>query len=231
MGLISKMKIETLDDNILYIFKSEIAAANTYCFIKNNEALLIDAVESDQLRNFLIEQSVNQIVLLLTHGHYDHIMNVSYLRKLFDIIVICSINGKEVMENPRKNLSAVANHINFYRKESKQQSVRIKNITSFSITCNYTLKDREVYKWNNLNFKIIYTPGHSIDSACYLLNDTYLFSGDTLLKWQKPILRFPGGNMQDYIHHTKPILQGLSDTMEVFPGHGDRFIVSEGIII
>lgn len=225
------MEVTKAAGNSIYIFRTKVIDANTYCFIKDKEALLIDAVQSDELQDFLLSREINHIVLLLTHGHYDHIMSVPSLKKLFDIVVICANSGKDILENPKKNLSAVANHINFFRKDSEEQKKELGKITPFSITCDLTLKDREVYKWKNLEFKILYTPGHSVDSACYLLGDSYLFSGDTLFKGREPILRFPGGSIQDYMQYTKPVIQSFSDTVEVFPGHGEQFKISEGIVL
>lgn len=217
--------------NSIYIFKTKVIDANTYCFIQGNDALLIDAVQSDELQDFLLNREIDRIVILLTHGHYDHIMSVPSLKNLFDIVVICSDSGKDIIGNPKKNLSVVANHINFFRKNSKQEKEELDKIVPFGITCDLTLNDGEVYRWKNLEFKIFYTPGHSVDSVFYMLNDNYLFSGDTLLKGKKPILRFPGGCTQDYIRYTKPIIQSLSHTVEVFPGHGERFMISEGTVL
>ena len=42
------------------------------------------------------------------------------------------------------------------------------------------VKDDEIIKLDKLNFRAIYTPGHTSDSFCFLM-DKYLFSGDTLL--------------------------------------------------
>ena len=42
------------------------------------------------------------------------------------------------------------------------------------------VKDDEIIKLDKLNFRALYTPGHTSDSFCFLM-DNYLFSGDTLL--------------------------------------------------
>lgn len=225
------MEVIKAAGNSIYIFKTKVIDANTYCFIKGNNALLIDAVQSEELQDFLLTREIKRIVLLLTHGHYDHIMSIPDLKKVFDITVICADSGKDILENPKRNLSAVANHINYLRKDSKQQKEELYKIAPFRVTCDFTLNDREVYKWEDLEFKIIYTPGHSADSVFYLFGDNYIFSGDTLLEGKEPILRFPGGNMRDYMQYTKPIIQSFPNTIEVFPGHGKRFLLSEGIVL
>ena len=49
----------------------------------------------------------------------------------------------------------------------------------------YIAKDGETFKVGKLTFKVLHTPGHTMESACYLLKDENgkdlaLFSGDTL---------------------------------------------------
>ena len=49
----------------------------------------------------------------------------------------------------------------------------------------YIAKDGEEFKVGNVTFKVLHTPGHTMESACYLLKDekgkdVALFSGDTL---------------------------------------------------
>lgn len=225
------MEIIEINSNIMYNFKSDHIYANTYCFIKNDNALLIDAVQSDELVDFLLKRKVKQVEILLTHGHYDHIMKIPDLKRYFNSRVICSYYGKEVLENPRKNLSAMANHINFMRENNKSQLENIENISQIKIDCDQMLNDGEVYKWENLEFKVYYTPGHSKDSVCYLFDEEYLFSGDTLMKQMEPILRFPGGSEKEYICCTKPVLQNLSESVFVFPGHGEPFRIVEGVFL
>lgn len=225
------MKVIKVAGNTIYIFKTKVIDANTYCFIEGNDALLIDAVQSDELQEFLLSREIKRIAVLLTHGHYDHIMSIPNLKNKFDTVVICAASGKDILENPRKNLSAVANHINFFRKDSQWEKEELDKIIPFRVTCDFTLNDRDVYKWKNLEFQMICTPGHSADSVFYLFCNTYLFSGDSLLKGRAPILRFPGGNVQDYMRYTKPIILSFPDTVEVLPGHGERFKIPEGTVL
>ena len=47
-------------------------------------------------------------------------------------------------------------------------------------TVHLKVKNDEIINIDNLKIRTIYTPGHTDDSYCFLLND-HLFSGDTLL--------------------------------------------------
>lgn len=225
------MEMIDVNGNIMYNFKSDQIYANTYCFIDDTDALLIDAVQSDELVDFLLKRKVKRIEILLTHGHYDHIMEIPNLKRIFDTKVICSCYGKDILKNPRKNLSAMANHINFMREKSEDQTEKVDTISCIEVKCDQVLNNGEIYKWKNLEFEVYYTPGHSKDSVCYMFEKKYLFSGDTLMKQVEPILRFPGGSEQEYICITKPMLRSFSKSVIVFPGHGESFKIMEGVFL
>lgn len=207
----------------IYTFVSSVAGANTYCMICDAECLLIDAVCSDELIAFLSEQEVKKVTVLLTHGHYDHILGIPDLKNKFEVTIVSSEKGPEILGNAKKNLSAVAMLIGTLRGEKI-------NISPVTVEADYILKDGESFIWNDNEFKTMYTPGHSPDSVCYLLEDKFIFVGDTLFQNEEPTLRFPGGNKEEYVNYTKPIIETLKDDLIVFPGHGDAFRISESIV-
>ena len=51
-----------------------------------------------------------------------------------------------------------------------------------TIDCDHynLFEDREVININNISIKCIITPGHTLGSSCYLVNNKYLFTGDAL---------------------------------------------------
>ncbi|MEO7960613.1 MAG: MBL fold metallo-hydrolase [Ginsengibacter sp.] len=94
-------------------------------------------------------------------------------------------------------------------------------------------KDGEIFKLGKISFKVLHTPGHTIESTCYLLadengKDTALFSGDTLFIGDvgRPDLA------QKAAHKTQEELAGtlydslrekimpLADDIIVYPAHG-----------
>ncbi len=214
-----------LKDCTIYAFKSPLIEAMTYCLIWKNESLLVDAVYSNELCEFLFKQKVDKITILLTHGHYDHILGIPLLRENFCVTVVTSKKGPEVLGNPKKNLTAVANLISSFRKSSIRMDIK-----AISMQADLTMQDGTFYEWNGLHFKMVYTPGHSEDSVCYLVENKCLFTGDTLLQNEKATLRFPGGNSRDYIAYTQPLLEALPKDLIVFPGHGEEFLISDSII-
>ena len=94
-------------------------------------------------------------------------------------------------------------------------------------------KDGDIFKFGNLSIKLIHTPGHTMESSCYLLFDennkqNSIFTGDTLFLGDVGIPDVA----QRYKDITKEALAAilfdsinnkikpLDDDLIVYPGHG-----------
>ncbi|MGF6926913.1 hydroxyacylglutathione hydrolase [Chitinophaga sp. W2I13] len=95
----------------------------------------------------------------------------------------------------------------------------------------YIAKDNEVFDIGAVTFKVLHTPGHTMESSCYLLSDEQqqpyaLFTGDTLFVGDvgRPDL-FSGnltkeelaGYLFDSLNNR---IKTLPDTVIVYPAHG-----------
>ncbi|MGE5532778.1 MAG: MBL fold metallo-hydrolase, partial [Bacillota bacterium] len=67
--------------------------------------------------------------------------------------------------------------------------------------------------------KIIYTPGHTADSICLLLDNQKLLTGDTLFIGESGRTDLPGGNAKSMYESLFGKLLKLNDDIEVYPGH------------
>ncbi len=103
-------------------------------------------------------------------------------------------------------------------------------VTKFPV---HVAKDRETFKVGNLTIEVLHTPGHTLESSCYLLKDASgnnhcVFTGDTLFVGDvgRPDLAQKGaeltmtdlaGMLYDSIHRK---LFPLADNVIVYPAHG-----------
>lgn len=103
-------------------------------------------------------------------------------------------------------------------------------VTKFPV---HVAKDGETFKVGNLSIEVLHTPGHTLESSCYLLkdatgNDHCVFTGDTLFVGDvgRPDLAQKGaeltmtdlaGMLYDSIHRK---LFPLADTVIIYPAHG-----------
>ncbi|MEZ5173365.1 MAG: MBL fold metallo-hydrolase [Bacteroidia bacterium] len=93
--------------------------------------------------------------------------------------------------------------------------------------------DGEILKFGNVSLKVLHTPGHTMESTCYLLRDesgkdVALFSGDTLFIGDvgRPDLAQKAAHMtQEQLAETlfdslRSKIMPLADDITVYPAHG-----------
>ncbi len=79
--------------------------------------------------------------------------------------------------------------------------------------------DNSVISVGKVNIKVIYTPGHTSDCICLLINNNKLLTGDTLFVGECGRTDMPGGNPKSMYHSLFNKLSKLNDDIEVYPGH------------
>ena len=80
------------------------------------------------------------------------------------------------------------------------------------------VKDNELINIDGLNIRSIYTPGHTVESYSFLL-DNYLFSGDALLINGTGRTDFQNGSSKDSYHSLFDKLLKLPEETLLYPGH------------
>lgn len=174
--------------------------ANNYLLTDNDEAVLIDCSEAKPEVLSALEGKKLKFILL-THGHFDHVLGVNEMREKTGAKVL--INKEDVV---RMNESADI------MRTFGVQGVETPKADDF-------LNDGDTLKFGNTEIKVIATPGHTQGCVCYLI-DGKLFSGDTLFKESVGRCDLPGGNFQKLSDSVKNRLFTLDDNTIVYPGHG-----------
>jgi len=81
-----------------------------------------------------------------------------------------------------------------------------------------SVDDGDVLMVGNVEVKVLYTPGHSPDGIC-LLVDGKVLTGDTLFIDECGRTDLPGGSAERLYHSFFDRLLKLDDSVVVFPGH------------
>ena len=87
------------------------------------------------------------------------------------------------------------------------------------INCDVLVDDGDVLNVGKIPMKIIYTPGHTMDSICMLVDNQKLLTGDTLFVGECGRTDFPGGNSKSMYESLFNKLLNLNENVEVYPGH------------
>ncbi len=177
------------------------------CFIVENEdtkeCILIDTgSERERIRNFVKEKGLSVVCILLTHAHFDHIGACD----CFDVPIYIFKDEMDILKDNNANLSALFG-IKFDYDVNKLNLI--------------TLEDGQELEIADMNIKVIHTKGHTKGSVCYLFNNKYLFSGDTLFKGSVGRTDFISGNQAELLNSLKYLIKNLDESIEVFPAHGE----------
>jgi glyoxylase-like metal-dependent hydrolase (beta-lactamase superfamily II) len=90
---------------------------------------------------------------------------------------------------------------------------------SSKVNFDVGVDDGEVLAVGEIPIKVIYTPGHTADSICLLVDNRNLLTGDTLFVGECGRTDFPGGSSKSMYDSLFNKLMKLDDKVEVYPGH------------
>ena len=181
--------------------------SNTYLLEINDKYYVIDPgnIEMKNLITYLEENKINISGIVLTHGHYDHIIGIPKILEYKNVNVYISNIEKEFLYNPKYSLL-------FYSDLNQTELEE-----SLSKTNVVELIPGESFE----GFEIIHTPGHTKGGIClYSKDENTLISGDTMFKGTYGRVDLPTGNFRDMNDSLLKLLKLGKETI-VYPGHGD----------
>lgn len=193
-----------------------------YVIVENGKALIIDPSISEDAKKYLKSEKIEDILILLTHEHYDHISGVNWFKEEFTKTkLLCSEPCAKALPKPYKNLS-VYYEILFSTKDPEiREYVRNMDVQPYSCEADEFFTGEKEFEWQGHKIYMKETPGHSKGSCCIFWENECMFSGDTLVTGHDTILRLPGGNRKDFAEKTLPFLHSLDRELLVYPGHGE----------
>ncbi|MEJ2634263.1 MAG: MBL fold metallo-hydrolase [Calditrichia bacterium] len=168
----------------------------------SKKAMLIDAGEDPApILQKINELNLELVYLVNTHGHADHIAgNRRILQKTGASLLI---HEKEVpyLENPNLNLSAL---LGFELR---------------SPGADRTLKEGDIVQLDNLEFRVLHTPGHTPGHLTLVCGE-HAFVGDVIFQGSIGRTDFPNGSAQQLIEAIRTKIYTLPEETILHPGHG-----------
>ena len=178
---------------------------NTYILSDSGETVIIDPglMAEDILAKVPVDYKVKYVIL--THGHFDHIMAVSKIKAKTGCAVLIHEFDAPMLESAEKSLAA-------------KYAIPQENIAADRL-----LKEGDKISFGNISLTVIHTPGHTMGSVCFLKDDI-LFSGDTL--FLNTIGIYQREN-KDIMQSSLKKLLALPENITVYPGHGEKKTIGQ----
>lgn len=179
----------------------------TNCYILSKpqlkEAIVIDPADhAEKIESYLIENDLVCKGILLTHGHFDHILA-----------------AKDLCEATKAPIHALEAEAKLLKDSKMNSSYQIRR--DCSLIPDVILKDQEIIHLAGFNIMVIHTPGHTGGGVCYYFKDHgLLFSGDTLFRGDIGRTDLPTGDYRALLESISNKLMLLEDMVNVYPGHG-----------
>ncbi len=183
-----------------------VGETNCYVIIDETQkkAMVIDpAGEVPKIIEILDTLGAELVYIYLTHCHADHINGVNELKKEKGGKVLIHRKGRENLEN---RVPVLAEYIGLPPIYVKEDSI---------------VDDDDILHVGDLEFRVIYTPGHTDDgTSLYCEKEEMLFSGDTLFKGAWGRVDLPTSDFDSIMNSIIKKLLILPENTIVYPGHG-----------
>ena len=178
------------------------------------KSLLVDEINKvlgESLNNYIKENNLQPVHLLVTHGHLDHNFGNNTIHETFGLKPEVSAADESLMKNLKQQAEV------FYQMQLDYDFPPV----------GHFFEEDEVIRFGNHQFEIILTPGHSRGSVTfYCADEKVAFTGDTLFRGSIGRTDFKGGSMFQIINSLRFLAQ-LPDDVKVLPGHGQATSIGE----
>ncbi len=188
----------------MQLYALPVGEIGTNCYLaaskQGNAAIVDPGAEPERILALLRAHNLTPRLILLTHGHFDHIGAAGDLRRELSIPLLLHSADAELLADPVKNGG---------------QGLMGRTVTS---AYDRLLEDEEKIALDELLFRVIHTPGHTRGSVCFDCGGL-LLTGDTLFCQGVGRTDLYGGSAAA-LQRSLLRLSALEGDRKILPGHG-----------
>lgn len=197
---------------------------DNYCFIVD-PACCSFCGDENIVTDFLCQNNLEPIAIVLTHGHFDHVAGLKILKKSYPSIpvLIHQDDSHKIGKNSNSSQEQDLSLMGFFdfipvvsNLPAADGSLQDKKLLADSFNFNVSENVfNELKKW-----QIFHTPGHTQGCVClYNQKDKILISGDTLFfhSWGRTDL--VGGDENKIRKSLIFLKENIAPDCMIYPGH------------
>ena len=196
-------------DNIK-IFTFNPFQENTYVIHDvSGECVIIDPgcylrEEKEELKDYIEQNGLKPVKLLLTHGHIDHILGNFFVYQTWGL-------KPEMHKEDIPLLHSVGNYAHLFGVDGVELSPEPELI----------LNEGDGVLFGNTELEVLFVPGHAPGHIAFFnRKEKYVIGGDVLFRGSIGRTDLPGGDFNTLISSIEKKFYPLGDDVVVFSGHG-----------
>ncbi|MCL2098257.1 MAG: MBL fold metallo-hydrolase [Bacteroidales bacterium] len=167
--------------------------------------------ECARLQKFIANHNLKPVMLLSTHGHFDHNMSNAFITKTYNIKSYIHVGDKAYLAQTAE----IAKGFGY------------NNVENPPAPDGY-LEDGQIIRFGQSQLQVLHTPGHSKGSVCFYAEESnFVLTGDLLFQGCIGRTDLPGGDYDEIIDSLLNKIVPLPDKTVVYSGHGPATTVGE----
>lgn len=198
------------------ILALSLGGLNTNCYLtwcrESREAVIIDpADDGGYITDKITELDLKPLCIVLTHGHFDHVLATLELKLNFDVPIFIHENDISLLADAQKSAK-------YWLK---------RDVDPIPPTDSY-ISQGSTLDFGACSLEVIETPGHTPGSVSLasLGNKPIIFTGDTLFKNGIGRTDFKYSNPTDMERSLQKLFRYDKNTI-CYPGHGDPTTIDD----
>jgi len=183
----------------------------TCCYVawdETQECVIVDPGcngqrEFQRLVDFITLTKLKPVKVLLTHGHFDHILGLADVAAKWPVDVCLNPADRPLLPKSVEWARDLGLAVKSYEGPIAD------------------LADGDIVRFGNTELTVLATPGHTRGGVCFhSAKDAVVFTGDTLFAGSIGRTDLEEGNLEDLLESISKKLLPLDGDTVVLPGHG-----------
>jgi hydroxyacylglutathione hydrolase len=181
---------------------------NAYLILGKGGNILFDAPTGSA--EWVRDLGAKLDLLLITHGHVDHIDDAAKIKRIFGCQVAYHCDSLPLITDPD-----FFKRFGFYFEADP-------------VTPDFLIEETPELDLCGLEFRVLLVPGHCPGSLCFYSSaHHFLIGGDVLFAGGIGRTDLPGGDCDLLLHGIREKILTLPDATKVLPGHGPMTSIGE----